>query len=503
MRHIPPTMATQHPDNASAPYWDKSANPFVSTTQETIDCMNCFSDLKIPEYMWDWEGKHADAAVIDKLFTTYYDFFAQNSLGKDFFLTFRLPNIWEEKGYSLLQAMTVILSSEDFARDLKFRNRPLFEVILPMTERSDQLMHMHKLFQKLADFKSSEFTPGQPPNTNHLEVIPLVESVESQRNVRRLLDDYIDSHKKEYRRQPEYIRPFFARSDPALVSGMLATVLANKLALSEAYKFSEETGIGIFPIAGVGSLPFRGGLRPETTQSYAEQYPGMRTVSIQSAFRFDHPVSHVKSAIRWLNDQLPKSQPEYYSDKTKASLIQISQIATQDYQGSLSGLLPDMQAIFAAVPKRRERRQHIGLLAYGRSMGAQKLPRAITFTAGFYSIGVPPEFIGLGTSLRNLSGSEMDTLHQEYPGLAAELQTAGRFLNRDNLTILAKRNPAWKTIQNDILFVEKELGLQFQSRTHDEKAHKNLTSNVLLLKNNPKILSELISQTGILRRSLG
>ncbi len=121
MRKIPATMATQHPDNALAPYWDKTGQPFISVYHEIAEAVHCFQDLDVGEYMWDWEGKHADAAVIDRLFSDYYNYFAKHQLGHDKFLTFRLPNIWEEKGYNLLQAMTVVLSSEDFARDLKFQ----------------------------------------------------------------------------------------------------------------------------------------------------------------------------------------------------------------------------------------------------------------------------------------------------------------------------------------------------------------------------------------------
>ena len=170
-RYIPATMATQHPDNAFTPSWNKSGKPFVGFHEEIEEAVICFKEYGLSEYMWDWEGKHADAAVIDRLFSDYFDYFSKQQLGRDKFLTFRIPNIWEEKGYSLLQAMTVILTSEDFARDLKFSTRPLFEIILPMTERADQLTHMQLLFEKLAHFKSSQFTPESKPNTEYLEMI--------------------------------------------------------------------------------------------------------------------------------------------------------------------------------------------------------------------------------------------------------------------------------------------------------------------------------------------
>lgn len=496
-------MATQHPDNAFGPYWDKDRQPFVAVHKESTEAAACFKDLGVSEYMWDWEGKHADAAVIDKLFTNHYNYFSQHILGRDKFLTFRLPNIWEEKGYSLLQAMTVLLTSEDFARDLKFPVRPLFEVILPMTENADQLMRMHTMFEKLANFKSQEFTPNQKANTSYLELIPLVESIESQQSIRKLLEKYVELHRQHFGRTPAYIRPFLARSDPALVSGLLATVIANKLALSRLYEFAAETKIPVFPIAGVGSLPFRGGLTPESVDKYLTEYPGMRTVSVQSSFRYDYSLASVKTAIAKLETELPKTKPHLITPRHQEILSRIAKQAAKIYQPTLKAIVGDVQDVFEAVPRRRERRQHVGLLAYGRSMGGQKLPRAITFTAGFYSIGVPPEFIGMGRSLKKLAKADLTLVLSEYRSIKADLERAGRFLNMDNLALLAQRNPAWEQIQADIAQAQEVLGIVFGPRNSTEEAHKNLTSNALLLKDNQAALTDLITETARLRKSLG
>lgn len=94
MRHIAATMATQHPDNARAPYWETDGNGFIDLYEELPECLSCYRDLGVDEFMWDWEGKYADEAVIDKLFANYFDYFKKNQLGRDKFLTFRLPNIW-------------------------------------------------------------------------------------------------------------------------------------------------------------------------------------------------------------------------------------------------------------------------------------------------------------------------------------------------------------------------------------------------------------------------
>jgi phosphoenolpyruvate carboxylase len=501
MRRIPPTIASQHPDNALPPYWDKAQQAFISAYREIEEAVSCFQELGVSEYMWDWEGKHADAAVIDRLFTDYYDYFSQLQLGRDKFLTFRIPNIWEEKGYNLLQAMTVILSGEDFARDLGFKQRPLFEVILPMTERADQLACMQTLFQKLAHFKSKEFTADQPANNDYLEMIPLVESVESQLAVADLLTEYVALHEQHFKRQPEYIRVFFACSDSSLTSGLLAGILANKLLIIRLYEFQARSGIKIFPFAGPGSLRFRGGLSPYTVDRFLEEYAGVRTVTVQSAFRYDNPLTDVKAAIAKLEAELPKTPVPTLSGDKQARLVTISEQSARLYQSTIKQIAGDMQPYFKAVPKRRDRRQHIGLLAYARSMGTQTLPRAITFTAAFYSIGVPPEFIAFGRSLRGLEPADLALLRTVYPNMTHDLEAAGRYLNRDNLAKLAAQNKAWQQIQADIDGVEQIMGITLQPDTAEQRKHQTLSTQLLAA--DPAAYGELITQMAALRRSLG
>lgn len=506
MRKIPGTMATQHPDNALAPYWSKDGDPFVSAYQEMAEAVACFKDLGTSEYMWDWEGKHADAAVIDRLFTEHYEYFSKHQLGREEFLTFRIPNIWEEKGYNLLQAMTAILSGEDEARDLKFKQRPLFEVILPMTERPEQLMRIHKLFQKLAQFKNADFTKHEADDDDYMELIPLVESVESQLGAANLLDKYVTLHNEHYGFKPAYIRPFLAGSDSALSSGLLAGLIGNKVSLARIYEFSDKSGIPVYPIFGFGSLLFRGGLAPtdQSIDRFMAEFPGVRTVTVQSSFRYDHPEARVKAAIGRLENELPKTKPLAIDRATQKSLVDIAERSAKFYKEALDGVAGAMQPVFKGVPKRRDRRQHIGLLAYSRHMGGQELPRAITFTAGFYSIGVPPEFIGAGRTLRSLSSQEMKILQKTYPNLKADYQAAGRFINLDNLGRLARDSGAWKAVLEDVKAIEEVLDITLGPSTKDEQKHYELSSKLVAQSDgNSSSSSDLITQMGVLRLSLG
>lgn len=501
MRRIPATIASQHPDNAAGAFWNND-QPYISFYQEIQELIVCFQELGVSEYMWDWEGKHADAAVIDKLLSDHYEYFKDTQLGRDKFLTFRIPNIWEEKGYNLLQAMTVILSSEDLAHDLKLEQRPLFEVILPMTVRADQLTHMQELFQQLAKFKAAQFTPDRPANNAFLEMIPLVESVESQLGVADLLTDYVSLHEQHFGHQPEYMRVFFACSDSAETSGQLAGIIANKLLVVRLYEFQEKTGISIFPFAGPGTLPFRGGLSPYTVDRFLEEFTGVRTVTVQSAFRYDNPKQDVIDAIAKLEQEMPNTPaPRLAADKQER-LMTIANQAAQFYQETIAAVAADMHPIFKAFPKRRDRRQHVGLLAYSRSMGEQTLPRAITFTGSFYSIGVPPEFIGLGRALKALSHEDLQLLKDFYPHLTTDIEAVGRFLSRNNLAELVQRNPAWQAIADDIADAEEILGVTFGPQSEDERQHVELSAQ-LLQTTDAAELRELITRTGLLRKTIG
>ena len=90
-RKIPATMATQHPDNVSAPFWKGKDDPFISTIEEVEESFRAYRDYMCDEYMWDWEGKHVDEAVVDKLFTTYHTFLKRDSSAGRYFLLSAFP----------------------------------------------------------------------------------------------------------------------------------------------------------------------------------------------------------------------------------------------------------------------------------------------------------------------------------------------------------------------------------------------------------------------------
>lgn len=500
-RLIPATMATQHPDNASAPYWESDGDGYISAYEEVRECYSAFKDLNCQEFMWDWEGKYVDEAVVDRLFQTYFEYFKKNELGKDIFLTFRIPNIWQEKGFSLARSMMAILTAENLARDINFHSPPLFEVILPMVDAAEKIVYIEKTFSKLAKFKCQVF--GESCRFNYLNVLPLIEQVDDLLDARKILDRYLHLHKKEYGRLPDYWRLHIARSDPALNSGLVAAVLATKAALSEYYRFGRDHKIQIFPAIGVGTLPFRGGLSPERIDDFIAEYAGVKTVYIQSAFRYDFPLKTVKKAINRLNAVLPKTEiKKIYNQRELGEIRIASRIFQAEYRRTVERLAPTINYLAKEVPSRRERKLHIGLFGYSRGIGKRALPRAIPFTAVLYSLGVPPELISSGRGLREVLAKKID-IEKYYINFRKDIILAGRYLNKENLERLSKKSIYWRQISQDVAFLENYLGQSLGPKENADYIHRNISSNIYFFWQAKKPISQDIISSGKIRKSLG
>ncbi len=501
LRKIPATMATQHPDHARRPFWQKQN--FIPAVEEARELFLSFADLGIAEYNWDWEGKLVDESVLERLFGEKYDFFQKNPLGKDKFLTFRLPNPKVENEFRLGRALMGILSAASLAKQIGMHSPPLFEVILPMTESAEEMIDIQEAFAEIARLKHP-LNKFQKDLLSHIEIVPLFEQVGTIINSTKILESYLHLHKKIFGFNPQYIRPYVARSDPALNSGIMPTILAIKIALSRYKAFAKKHHISLYPVIGVGTLPFRGGLNPLKPQRFTNEYPGIRTCTIQSAFRYDFPKAAVKKAILYLNKQLPQGHARDIPQKEEAKLIQLIPKFEHYYRSTVEKIAPLINDIAKFLPPRRERVQHIGLFGYSRGVGKIKLPRAISFTAALYSLGVPPELIGTGRSLALArKANALSLVEKYYINLKHDLYFAGKFLYKPGLLALSKKFPAFKEILKDVEAAELFLGKPFAAKYLNEQEHQLISAKILKNLKNGKNLAHLIEQAAILRKSMG
>lgn len=501
-RKIPTTMSTQHPDNASAAFW--CGKSFISTTDEIEEAYMAFNELGCGEYMWDWEGKFVDEAVIDKLFRRYAAYFKKHPLGKEKFLTYRIPNIWEERGYKLARAFINIVTSADLADDLKFNSPPVMEVILPMTKSADQILKTEEMFRKVAKLKCEIFDNNKVCRFDKISIIPLIEQTSDLAQVDKIIEAYLKAYKTKYGVYPEYVRPFIARSDPALNSGLIPAVLASKAAISHFANVAKKYGVPMYPIIGTGSLPFRGGVNPENIKDVILEYKGISTITIQSAFKYDYPKQTVVKALRYIDKTLPTLKPDLLKDSEIKQIMQLDKIFTAPYRETVEKLAHFVNAFSKNIPARRERMLHIGLFGYARGVGKVSLPRAITFTAVLYSFGIPPEFIGTGRGLRIVQKKGLLPLVKRlYVNLINDLDHAGKYLNKENLAFLAKKYPAFKEIVEDVQEIENILGIELGPYKDRHFLHRNLTSTILYKNKTGLPVEQDVVEAAKMRRSLG
>lgn len=422
-RHIPRTMSTQHPDNVVQPFFARDDE--LSGDDEVREALYAFTQLECDEQMWDFEGKEGDSYVVKKILTLDEQFFKQKKLGKDIFITIRVPNpaIERTEAKVLLETLESIPRSYDAARMVSGEERaPIFEVIMPMTASVHDINRVYyyyrdfvigKQHQRLhgEDYTIAEWVGESSPK--EINVIPLFEDYNGMLSCADILKEYCKD------KTVPYLRVFFARSDPAVNYGLVGAVLLNLVALARTANFEKTSGIPVYPILGVGSAPFRGHAGPHSIGQLLSTYPSVATFTIQSSFKYDHPVERVVAAVKQLNAHIP--QPPREIDEKR--ILDIIQRYTDRYQKELQPLIPLVQKISPLIPRRRKRKMHIGLFGYSRQLNGHALPRAIPFVASLYSIGVPPEVLGLSA----LTANDIAVLKEIYPSFTYDLSAAVRF----------------------------------------------------------------------------
>lgn len=424
---IPRTMSTQHPDNVTTPFF--AENTELSGEDEVREAFYIFSHLGCREQMWDCEGKEVDNFVVKKLLSRYPEYFREHQLGKDRLLTLRVPNPEFERAEAkiLLETLGSIPRSYDIA-SLFYGDEtpPIFEVILPMTTSYSSVDNIYQYYRDFVVGQQNQRLGGRDQtiadwigsfHPDRINVIPLFEDREGMLQSAEIIRRFIQDKKLSYQ------RVFLARSDPAVNYGQIGAILLNKIALWRLSCLSEETGILICPIIGAGSAPFRGNLRPDTVRRVVKEYQGAYTFTIQSAFKYDYPLKEAAEAIKFLEDR--EIEPAREIDDTRA--LELLDRYSAEYQRQIIALAPVINRIAGHIPGRRKRKLHIGLFGYSRSMGAVSLPRAITVTAALYSIGIPPEILGMNA----LKKEDIAYLKTTYVNFEADMSDAVRYLNPD------------------------------------------------------------------------
>lgn len=507
---IPKTMSTQHPDNARMPEWSNNRS-VIKNDDEIEEAFISFKNLGIKEVMWDAEGKDVDTHVIRKLFAKDNNFFNDNVLGKNLFLTYRVPNplIEGAERKILNETLNSIPLNYDVANRIYNKNiAPIFEVILPFTTDYRSMLNIVKYYEKAIvrdeninlydDVYLRDVTGEVLPKK--INLIPLIEDKDSIYNIHDIIETYCKYMK------PDHMRIFIARSDPAMNYGMLPATLLAKYASFKIKKLEEDLNIKMYPMLGAGSSPFRGNLGPLNIENALNEYNSYYTYTIQSAFRYDYDNNAVKRAVDCINKHEPSDYVELdgYEEDSIKNIINKYSIRFQKIIESLASAIND---ITVYLPKRRARKLHIGLFGYSRQTGTAKLPRAISFVAALYSMGIPPEILGMA-SLNDMSEQEISLIGRLYKNMDYDIKNSTKYFNYDSLRLL---KDIWhidvdiiNMIRDDMKYVENNIGVPTDNSYNTDK--HILFSTLLLLAFKDKKFDDVknyIYEMGLIRKFMG
>ncbi|MDD5090629.1 MAG: phosphoenolpyruvate carboxylase [Candidatus Wallbacteria bacterium] len=483
-------MSTQHPDNVNTPFFAR--DPVIGGDDEIQEAFYVYSHLKIDEQLWDAEGKEVDSFVVEKLFSRYSSYFRENILGRDKFLTLRLPNpdVEPTQGKILLESLHSIPRNFDLARAFYQEDiPPVFEVVLPMCRSEKNITRVHQYYLKhIIDHQhlpvlDKDVTIGswlgrfQPSD---IRVTPLFETKEAILNSAVSVERYVRSEKIR-----DLQRVWFARSDPALNYSSTAAVLLVKIALYRMHELEKKLGMEILPIVGCGSAPFRGNFKPTNVLDMARGYPSVQTFTVQSAFKYDYPLRQVLEAIEQINCT-KRGSPLFIDADLAERYIEKME---KDYVKSIMQLAPVVNLMSTYVPQRRRRKLHTGLFGYSRSSKGVALPRAIKFCSALYSLGLPPEVLGLSA----LKPDEIHVIRGFYHGIDNDMADALQFVNRRNLDYFP-----WSVRRKINRVLE-----MFDFRVNAE--HEEITTEILaaLKKQDIHRVQEGILKAAHIRRFLG
>ncbi|MBI2970987.1 MAG: phosphoenolpyruvate carboxylase [Candidatus Aenigmarchaeota archaeon] len=480
-------MSTQHPDNVRNPFF--AANAVLEGDDEIKEAFYAYSHIKCQEQLWDCEGKEVDDYVVKKLLSKYEPFFKRNKLGEDIRLTLRVPNpeIEKDEAKILLETLESIPRSFDIAKAFYCEDvAPIFEVALPMTMSAGALLRIKEYYTRfvvgkadhsLGGMKIAEWVGDFRPKS--INVIPLLETVDSMLAADSIVGEYVSKARVEGQQ-----RVWLARSDTALNYGLVPAILINILSLQKLETLEEQLSAELLPIIGLGSAPFRGNLTPSNLSCIGE-FPSVQTFTIQSAFKYDYDERDVADAVKQMNSS--KRHTARHIDEQEARAVIAT--ASDAYRKQVAALAETISAVAKHIPQRRRRKLHIGLFGYSREQGGIRLPRAITFCASLYSLGLPPEILGMDT----LSPKDMDFIRAAYTSFDRDMQDALRYVNEDNFHFFP---------QDVIKAVKKSLGM-FEYDV-DEK-HKKVTGIILddFRRKDFAVMEENIMRAGALRGFLG
>lgn len=403
--YIPRLMCTQHPDSTIK----------VSTAEEVEEAAVAYLAYGCDEVMVDYEGKATPYSQPRDIAAKAISLGIP--LGERYFITPRIPNPRLEDFERSMLALEASVLANSYSRKVADVDAVRW-IILPMVEDFETLT----LVYKALDLKTRDLVElGAFRDSSVIEFIPLLEDAKRQIRVEYFIKALFRTAAASGR-VVENMRVFLGISDSAVRHGHIASALAVIHALQQIDVINREGEYKIWPIVGMGSPPFRGGLNnPRLAHVEALQYSGYRTATVQSAVRYDVSYAEFLRVRETLSRLHPPRDLEI-----KETWVEV---ASRMYRDLVDVYLPKIAEVASAIPSTRER---VSWKQYGRTIeeGGVQVPRAIVYTATWYFVGVPPTLLDAQFIAWAYKTDELDAILRALPALLDEWRYDSSFYCR-------------------------------------------------------------------------
>lgn len=392
--YIPRFMCTQHPDSTVK----------ITAVEEIEEAIIAYLAYECDEVMVDYEGKATPYSqprdIVAKALSLGIP------LGERYFITPRIPNPRLEDFERSMLALEAAVMANSYSQRTAGISAVRW-VILPMTEDFETLAYVYKALdlkiRNLIDLNAiKEETP--------IELIPLIEDAAKQLHIKQFVKTLFRVAANSGH-IIENMRIFLGKSDSAVRHGHIASSLAIIHTLQQIDEINRDSEYRVWPILGMGSPPFRGGLNNPRLAPYETlQYSGYRTVTIQSAVRYDISYAEfekVKLALL--------QPPSLRKVEVRGEWIEV---ASRMYKDFIRPHIPKLVELSSAIPSTRER---VSWKQYGRMLDNNlQVPRAIVYTATWYFIGLPPALLDARFIIWAYKTGEIDQILRTLPALIHE-----------------------------------------------------------------------------------
>jgi len=443
---VPTVMATQHADSASK---------FVPIREEPDEALACFrkdTGFGCDEYLVDYMGKltpyHQIGLILKKLRE-------ETDLvpGEDVFITPRMVSSFSDEPFRQLMTTLAVIEGIHYCKQ-NYNVQGINYIIQAIITSTEELRACKERSENLLRLIGKNLNMGT--NDMDLRVIPLLGGIAGHLSAKEIVPKIIrDLNVKDG------LRIFIGKSEPSILYGHLASALSCKLAISSCHSAAEMMGIDIYPIFGGGALPFRGHIALENADNFLEEYRGVKTYCIQSAMRYDHGLQETRALIGKIREGIDKP-PLRFSGEEEEAVKRMTLIFAKNYLTEVSEIGEKIFKVAEYVPNQRERLLTFEEVSYYREMwnirnilklfkdqrlkrtlaqfaekAFAKPPRWVKFVASTYTCGLPPEFIGAGSALREIEELMGDQgidkfLREVYPSFQEDMRYASQFLNQDS-----------------------------------------------------------------------